>query len=56
MGRQPGLSLVRAGLPQKPNSLMKCPCGKTFDIHRLEHTLIHVPHITAARRTDEIRR
>jgi hypothetical protein len=33
---------------QKPNSLMKCRCGETFDSHRLEHTLIHVPHITAA--------
>jgi hypothetical protein len=31
-----------------PNSLMKCRCGETFDSHRLEHTLIHVPHITAA--------
>jgi hypothetical protein len=33
---------------QKPSSLMKCPCGETFDSHRLEHTLIHVPHISAA--------
>jgi hypothetical protein len=32
---------------QIPGSLMKCPCGETFDSHRLEHTLIHVPHITA---------
>jgi hypothetical protein len=30
---------------QKPNTLMRCPCGKTFDSHRLEHTLIHVPHM-----------
>src|SRR5260370_6699006 len=33
---------------QKPSSLMKCPCGETFDSHRLEHTVIHVPHITEA--------
>jgi hypothetical protein len=30
------------------SSLMTCPCGETFDSHRLEHTVIHVPHITAA--------
>jgi hypothetical protein len=33
---------------QKPNSMMRCPCGEVFDSHRLEHTLIHVPHISAA--------
>jgi hypothetical protein len=33
---------------QKPSSLMTCPCGIRFDSHRLEHTLIHVPHISAA--------
>jgi hypothetical protein len=33
---------------QYPSSLMTCPCGETFDSHRLEHTLIHVPHISAA--------
>jgi hypothetical protein len=32
---------------QKTNSMMRCPCGEMFDSHRLEHTLIHVPHITA---------
>jgi hypothetical protein len=32
---------------QKPSSLLRCPCGEVFDSHRLEHTLIHVPHITA---------
>jgi hypothetical protein len=31
---------------QKPNSLMTCPCGQMFDSHRLEDTVIHVPHIT----------
>ena len=40
---------------QKPCSLMKCPCGETFDSHRLEHTVIHVPHITEAQRAHEIR-
>jgi len=33
---------------QMPSSLMTCPCGETFDSHRLEHTVVHVPHITAA--------
>jgi hypothetical protein len=32
---------------QKPSSMMRCPCGEMFDSHRLEHTRIHVPHITA---------
>ena len=30
---------------QKPSSMMRCPCGEMFDSHRLENTLIHVPHI-----------
>jgi len=49
----PQYAMWKAGewLPsQKPNSLMRCPCGQVFDSHKLEHTLIHVPHITAARR------
>src|SRR6202790_2200065 len=33
---------------QKPNSRMTCPCGEVFDSHRLEETVIHVPHISAA--------
>jgi hypothetical protein len=41
---------------QKPNSMMCCPCGETFDSHRLADNLIHVPHITAAQATDGIRR
>jgi hypothetical protein len=41
---------------QKPSSLMACPCGETFDSHRLEHTVIHVPHTTAAHAADGIRR
>jgi hypothetical protein len=31
---------------QKPNSLMRCHCGEIFDSHRLEETLVHVPHIS----------
>jgi hypothetical protein len=41
---------------QTPNLLMPCPCGNTFDSHMLAHTLIHVPHITAAQRRDGIGR
>jgi hypothetical protein len=41
---------------QMPNSWMGCPCGERFDSHRLEPTLIHVPHITAAHAADGIRR
>jgi hypothetical protein len=33
---------------QKPSSLMTCRCGQVFDSHRLEDTLVHVPHISAA--------
>jgi hypothetical protein len=33
---------------QKPSSLMTCPCGQVFDSHRLEETVVHVPHITAS--------
>ena len=32
---------------QKPSTLMKCVCGQQFDSHRIEDTIIHVPHITA---------
>jgi hypothetical protein len=38
---------------QRPNSMMRCICGKAFDSHRLEESLIHVPHLSAAH---EIRR
>jgi hypothetical protein len=31
---------------QLPNSMMLCPSGNRFDSHRLEDSLIHVPHIT----------
>jgi hypothetical protein len=33
---------------QRPGSLMRCPSGEIFNSHLLEHTLIHVPHVTAA--------
>ena len=33
---------------QEPSSLITCPCGQVFDSHRLEETVIHVPHITAS--------
>ncbi len=38
---------------QQPNSIMRCACGESFDSHRLEESLIHVPHLSAA---NEIRR
>jgi len=41
---------------QKPSSMMRCPCGEMFDSHRLENTLIHVPHITAEHKAREVRR
>jgi len=41
---------------QKPSSLMRCPCGEIFDSHRMENTVIHVPHITAVHQSDGIRR
>jgi hypothetical protein len=33
---------------QKPSSLLTCPCGQVFDSHRLDETVVHVPHITAS--------
>ena len=41
---------------QKPSSMMRCPCCEMFDSHRLENTLIHVPHITAEHKSREVRR
>jgi hypothetical protein len=35
---------------QRPSSLMKCTCGETFDSHRLQDTMVHVPHISAVAR------
>jgi hypothetical protein len=39
---------------EKPNSMMRCPCGETFNSHLLEHTMVHVPHIIAAQQSDGI--
>jgi hypothetical protein len=41
---------------EKPTSMMRCPCGETFNNHRLEHSMVHVPHITAAQQRDGISR
>lgn len=41
---------------QKPSPMMPCPCGEIFNSHLREHTLVHVPHITAAQRQDGILR
>jgi hypothetical protein len=41
---------------QEPSSMIRCPCGEMFDSHRLENTLIHVPHITAEHKSREVRR
>jgi hypothetical protein len=41
---------------QKPNSLMRCACGMTFDSHRPEDNLIHAPHIYASQQRDGVRR
>jgi hypothetical protein len=38
---------------QRPTSIMGCTCGESFGSHRLEESLIHVPHLSAAH---EIRR
>jgi hypothetical protein len=48
-----GLRISGKRLPPnecEPRSIwMKCPCGEIFNSHRLEHTLIHDPHISAVR-------
>ena len=37
-----------SGNPASPAIYLKCPCGEIFNSQRLEETVIHVPHITAA--------
>jgi hypothetical protein len=32
---------------QYPTSMRECPCGTSFDTHRLEDNLVHLPHIDA---------
>jgi hypothetical protein len=34
---------------ETPSSLMRCVCGTTFDSHVHANTLVHAPHIYAAR-------
>jgi hypothetical protein len=41
---------------QKPNSLMRCPCGETFDSHDPSGSLAHRVHIYARHATDGIHR
>jgi hypothetical protein len=51
--------LVTGGPPepsQKPNSMMRCPCGKTFDSHDPPGSYIHRGHIYAAQAADGIHR
>ena len=38
---------------QRPTSIMRCACGESFDSHRLDESLIHVPYLSA---DHEIRR
>jgi hypothetical protein len=33
---------------QRPNSIIRCTCCESFDSHRLDESLIHVPHLSAA--------
>lgn len=43
--------------PGKPcNIWMKCPCGVIFDSHRLDETVVHVPHLTEAKRAGAVPR
>jgi hypothetical protein len=41
---------------QKPNSMMRCPCGETFDSHDPPGSYIHRRHIYTAQAADRIRR
>ena len=34
---------------QRPTSIMRCTCGESFDSHRLDESLIHVPHLRSQR-------
>jgi hypothetical protein len=37
---------------QKPNSMMRCPCGETFDSHDPAGSYVHRVHIYAMQATD----
>jgi hypothetical protein len=41
---------------QKPNSMMRCPCGVAFDSHDPDDSYVHRGHIYAAQAADGIRR
>jgi hypothetical protein len=41
---------------QKPNSMMRCPCGETFDSHDPAGSYVHRRHIYEDQARDEIRR
>lgn len=41
---------------QKPNSMMCCPCGATFDSHDPASSYVHRGHIYAKQAADSIRR
>jgi hypothetical protein len=41
---------------QKPNSLMRCPCGTTFDSHEPAGSYVHRVHIYESQATDGMRR
>jgi hypothetical protein len=41
---------------QKPNSMMRCPCGVAFDSHDQDGSYVHRGHIYAAQAADGIRR
>ncbi|WP_431016695.1 hypothetical protein [Bradyrhizobium pachyrhizi] len=50
IARKQAMSARGEKLPsERPSSLMRCPCGTTFDSHILSENLIHVRHIQAAR-------
>ena len=41
---------------QKPNWMMRCPCGVAFDSHDPDGSYVHRGHIYAAQAADGIRR
>jgi hypothetical protein len=41
---------------QKPNTMMRCPCGATFDSHDPSGSYVHRGHIYKEQATDGIRR
>jgi hypothetical protein len=41
---------------QKPNTMMRCPCGERFDSHDPAGSYVHRQHIYARQAVDGIRR